>query len=69
MKHTVLEIVEIVRKFNIFDFIYYIEIDENNNSIKKIMNKKGISSNYNDELNDNIFIYYDNRHCVGIDFK
>ena len=85
MEKKVHDIVEIIIDINIktkfFDYIYYVDIDNNNNSIRKILDIKYIekkvdknyiinnSINYNNNKNDRVFIYYDNRHCVGIDFK
>ena len=44
-------------------------IDENDN--KKIYNGIDIKSSqkYNNEIFQDVFIYYDNKHCVGVDFK
>jgi hypothetical protein len=41
-----------------------------NTGKRQIYNQKdGTSSPYNDDVFSNLFIYYDNKHCVGIDFK
>ena len=47
--------------------ILFIDSDDN----KKIYNGVDIksSSKYNNEVFQDVFIYYDNKHCVGVDFK
>ena len=41
-----------------------------NNDIKRIYSSESNNyKKYNNEVFENVFIYYDNKHCVGTDFK
>ena len=44
-------------------FIYIDNKDE------KKVREKGVTSKYNDKIINNVFIYYDHKHCVGADVK
>ena len=69
LNKTVDDIVDLIKvntKIEQVEYILYI-----NSKHERIVydRKKDIKYNYNNDIYDNIFIYYDNQHCVGIDFK